>query len=97
MRTSLQTVVSLRLQFGRREKGSHKSAPIDAPAVLRSVTEVVDAGIRERLTQTALTGIRSLDRAARIRGAEILTLQDTRRGRRKLRAMRHKYRGEQAR
>ena len=95
MRTSLQTVVGLRLQFGRRLKGSYKSAPDDAPAILRSIPAVVDAGIQERLTQTALTGIRDGDRAARIRGAEILKLQETHKGRKRLRAMRHRWREEQ--
>ena len=86
MRHTLQTVIPVRLQFGRRETGRYKSTQPDRLAETTAVT----SHYRTRLTTHALAELRSQDVEKRRLGASILRLASTRKGRKILRAMQHR-------
>ena len=87
MRHTLQTVIPVRLQFGRNETGRYRKTN---GTRLAETTEV-STHFATRLTTLALDGLRQSGKLD-LTAAAIARLQDTRAGRRKLRAMLHNWR-----
>ena len=92
MRHSLQSVVSVRLAFGRTEVGRYVNAEDGKPARLAPTIATETAGrFAERLTTHSLAELRTQENERRRAGAVILALGETRKGRRKLRVMLHRH------